>query len=505
MAALFLFLVLIHLLCDAYVTTHDDEDPSFFRLGNLSHGDSIEAGFVNSDVNSRAKSEILATARIGNRMTYFELCSRSHSLSTRYKWEGASMFILGILWATVLPFLEILVYLRPNRVTMNQKNTLCYGLIPRAYPTCHFPSGRTTTATFIWPSQGARLQGRRYYRSYVGVTTSQYHCPVPRNEFTGNEEIISFVLRDYRGVQIPLTLRRTTQTLVNISACSHPLYNYLRVDALFPDVIHEWVAYHKRIGFGHFHIYDEFGDFGVHLKPWIEYDNYVRYFPCFPDPANYTFRQACCCNEPMALDHCLFVNQLSSKWVMILHSFDMFLLVNKIYAPDVSSAIDRRLQDANLPMNKVSEIIVQNRPCGSTGRQQSNWTTIMRHVECLNPVRYYMTTPIFNPRNVRSTIIHRALLYTKHSRSLRAKPHTMMQTIHYADTRPGRVEDVLNETLQYPRRSVTTLRDMWPAVHADVVRVAGVREQRNTPRVMNISDLPRNMVDFLNRRYRRRR
>jgi hypothetical protein len=457
--------------------------------------------FNYSEENSAAKHVLMGILEPGSNVSYYELCPKKHPLNATYRLGRTAMYILGALWAVELPHLELLIYLRKGKQHMDRTFTICFSFAPKWSPSCHFPSGKVTEAKAIWPAYTTLYQKRRYYIKRAGVTTSQFHCPVPPGEFSGSEPTLAITLRDGDGHSLSLTMRRVTQRVVEITGCPHPLYNYLRIDMLFPDVIHEWLAYHKRIGFGHFHIYDETGDFEEHMRPWVHSDDYMRYYPRFPDPLNFANRMACCCNEAMTFDHCLFVNQLTSKWVMILHSFDMFLHVDPTYAPTLSGALQRRLQDAHATLDRVSEIIVNTRLCGSTVLKD-NVSSIMQHTQCLPQVWFMLTTPIFNPRNVRSTIVHRALLYTKNARSLQARRRTL-QTLHYSGTRPTRWKMDLKKNHGYVV-NVTEVWKMWPQVHQDVVRIAGLRETRNVPRVLNVSDLPPDFHDSLPRRKRRR-
>ena len=79
-----------------------------------------------------------------------------------------SIYILAAQWAPTLPSIEILTYLRMRRPKLDQRFTICWGMVPPYNPVCHFPkSGRTTTGTYIWPSVTAMRQGRRYYRKVI--------------------------------------------------------------------------------------------------------------------------------------------------------------------------------------------------------------------------------------------------------------------------------------------------------------------------------------------------
>eukprot|EP01001_Neometanema_parovale_P007505 NODE_3805_length_1160_cov_89.280617_g3519_i1.p1 GENE.NODE_3805_length_1160_cov_89.280617_g3519_i1~~NODE_3805_length_1160_cov_89.280617_g3519_i1.p1 ORF type:complete len:295 (+),score=10.34 NODE_3805_length_1160_cov_89.280617_g3519_i1:219-1103(+) len=282
--------------------------------------------------------------------------------------------------------------------------------------------------------------------------------------------------------------------MVEGTVCPHPLYNYRRADGLFPNVFHEWIAWHHSIGFTRTHIYDLNGDFERPMKPWID-RGIVRYFPRFADPLYMRSSKPCCCNELMVLDHCLFVNQLTSRWVILQHSFDMFLYISPSFAANLSHAMERRLTRSKITTPaRVAEVTVSSRPCGGT--RAANESSIMLFDQCDHKSMgmQAFTTPILNPRNVQSQIVHHALIFSPNAAILRIYPK-QMQTMHFHETRASR-------KMTGATTKVDGLRGRWPNIDAFVRSVIGPLYHQN--RTME-GDIPKDMDHEHRLRFRKLR
>eukprot|EP00906_Rhabdomonas_costata_P014443 RCo020767 len=144
-----------------------------------------EPDFSAGDANAVAKNRLFANLSLGSGVRYYELSETAHPLQKLYPWQKSSMFVLGALMASGLPFLEVLVYIRPRRPKMDPRNTLCYAAVPSAAVRCAFPSGHVVNASAQWPSASARASQHRYYKKKIGVTTSKYYCGVPEEVLRG--------------------------------------------------------------------------------------------------------------------------------------------------------------------------------------------------------------------------------------------------------------------------------------------------------------------------------
>ena len=255
---------------------------------------------------------------------------------------GATISILGALWAEGLPHLELLAFHRllptgPKRSHMMSRLANCVSTRPPELPRLVFLTNVTAHCTAWWPTSTSfkkPFQNISRRSGHPMITTVRYFCPVPEAVVHSLTEAPAFYVRllpsnATRASPVPLRLVRRAYPFVSATACTEPLWGYPRMQAMYPSILDEWVAYHKLKGFGRILFYEQlFRNFSADLGPWKE-AGLVEYYPAWAsglwardvDRLN-------TCTQSAAHDHCVFVSQLRSRWVAMVHGLDLYYCSN---------------------------------------------------------------------------------------------------------------------------------------------------------------------------------
>lgn len=140
-------------------------------------------------------------------------------------------------------------------------------------------------------------------------------------------------------VVIPLELCRVDAPLHRVSFCSQPLYGYRRLAHELPHLMDDWLDYHMiHLGVERADIYDVEGSASEAVWSWQNSrQGPVFYHQAFP--ASISPRLAALseshpyCAETWAYVHCATTHRALSRWVVILHAPDEYLVLRR--RPDV--------------------------------------------------------------------------------------------------------------------------------------------------------------------------
>lgn len=147
-----------------------------------------------------------------------------------------------------------------------------------------------------------------------------------------------------RFVTLPLELCRVDAALHRVSFCSQPLYGYRRLGQELPYLMDDWLDYHMgRLGVERADIYDVEGSAAEAVQGWKESRRgHVVYHHAFP--ASISQRLATLskahpyCAETWAYVHCATNHRALSRWVVILHAPDEYLVLRR--RPDVRLPVE---------------------------------------------------------------------------------------------------------------------------------------------------------------------
>eukprot|EP01012_Entosiphon_sulcatum_P064775 TRINITY_DN93627_c0_g1_i1.p1 TRINITY_DN93627_c0_g1~~TRINITY_DN93627_c0_g1_i1.p1 ORF type:complete len:475 (+),score=48.12 TRINITY_DN93627_c0_g1_i1:23-1426(+) len=408
-----------------------------------------------------AKRELIARHPEGSTIEEFQWCSRP-PLVAQWDAEMTLFLLLGALWAGGLPFVEVLAWLGPCTPSrfMNQ----CVSEPPRVLPVCEFPSGETRTAAAYWPT-------RRYARLHgypVRITSVRFFCPVPEGEDLAGNDRFTIILRHPSGKAVPVPLCRNKEKVGLVVACPQPLWGFNNMNTRYPNLVHEWLAYHKLIGFHRFNVYDLFGEFDEPLRPWRDI-GFVRSFPTFPPhflrpPQGKNMAGREYCTESIAHDHCLFTNQLTSRWAQLLHAPDNFVMFRDSPAIPHGMATLLGKHDATAE----GELLMMTVPCGGIPLGV-NISILLTFDTCGKVLYMRRETPILSCLNVLSTEVHISGSIQPNLKRLRRKcliDPLKYATAHYMQMFPRAQWKLVNST--YGKHS-PMLKNAWPQVN-DVVR-----------------------------------
>lgn len=142
-------------------------------------------------------------------------------------------------------------------------------------------------------------------------------------------------------VHLPLELCRVKRPLLRLSFCSQPLYGFGKLRQELPWVMEDWLAYHLgHLGFDHAEIYDTDGSFADAVEPWAAgvrgAHGTVTYHKGFPARLSQSMNEISqskpYCAETWAYAHCLTTHRAVSRWVMLLHAPDEYVVTKSFQA-----------------------------------------------------------------------------------------------------------------------------------------------------------------------------
>eukprot|EP00928_Gymnodinium_smaydae_P026642 TRINITY_DN20854_c0_g1_i1.p1 TRINITY_DN20854_c0_g1~~TRINITY_DN20854_c0_g1_i1.p1 ORF type:complete len:552 (-),score=56.78 TRINITY_DN20854_c0_g1_i1:342-1997(-) len=149
-----------------------------------------------------------------------------------------------------------------------------------------------------------------------------------------------------------LDLCRVQRPLIRMAFCSQPLYGLHGLQKEVPGVVEDWLSHHlERLGVQHAEIYDVDGSFGA-----VAQSRWFRRPPRWHDsamtpttlgtltyrgnfPANLSgalasvSREHPYCTEMFAYAHCLTTFRAISRWVMLLHAPDEYVVLPPMQKP----------------------------------------------------------------------------------------------------------------------------------------------------------------------------
>jgi len=137
------------------------------------------------------------------------------------------------------------------------------------------------------------------------------------------------------ALMIPLKLCRLNQPRHPASFCSMPLYGLDRLRQEVPRALEDWLDYHlHHAGFGHAEIYDLDGSLLRALGKQRLHDMVRRrllsYHSHWGENLSVSMgtlsRRHPCCAETWAYLHCLTTHRATSRWVLLLHSIDEYVV-----------------------------------------------------------------------------------------------------------------------------------------------------------------------------------
>lgn len=383
----------------------------------------------------KAKMEVVKHLKPGDQVQQYENCVPPPALYSWGKSTGVGgmdlvLMLLGAIWSRTLPFIEFLVFI--SVCTPVRFQNQCLSDAPVERPVCTFPSGRAVNASAYWPTKKySRLHGHP-----VQITTVRFFCPVPTGEELDPDTFTVTLTQPTYDHTVPVALCRKSRVFGLLVACPQPLFNYGKLNTLYPNMVHEWLAYHRMIGFHKFMIYDLFGDFMKPLQPWVDIgfvEHITRLAPMhLLPPTGNTSAMAGreYCLEGASHDHCLFMHQLTAGWGMLLHAPDNYLTFRTPKYPDYVTSL---LKDKD--PTTTAEWLVMTLPCGGPLRAKHAPLTLS-FVHCRPALYRRRETPILSTLLVLTTAVHRSgtihpSCHTKEGRCLEIFRPTDLATIHY--------------------------------------------------------------------------
>eukprot|EP00906_Rhabdomonas_costata_P037649 RCo053078 len=380
------------------------------------------------------------------------------------------------LWTPGLPYVEFLVFVM-YRINPPKAWGQALSEWPQPPLTCVFPSGRRTPAA-VYALTNARQMtpwGRKWKKSR-GVTTSvRLYCPIPENDTSVLQPKFEVdVLWGNVGYVFPLCRADTTHVV--LTGCSQALWDLDRDVRVYPDFLEEWVAYHTAMkGYDRFQIYDLYGTASLQatqarLEPWLRWGN-VSLVPrfCFGPLCGAVRRARRMLSGlgTLSHDHCIFTNQLRSRWVHIVHAPHMFIVTGPKY-PTVPHYL------AQFHPPDYAEISVRRQEVYGP-RTAVNTSLLLSFTERMNfTFKLCCQAPVFNPLYILGNLQHNALAMASgdlQRNTLKmhfADPEDLLAW-HYRDATTG-----LNKTMKNPRREFTlkdlTLINLHPRIRAELQR-----------------------------------
>eukprot|EP00927_Polykrikos_kofoidii_P035566 TRINITY_DN30122_c0_g1_i1.p1 TRINITY_DN30122_c0_g1~~TRINITY_DN30122_c0_g1_i1.p1 ORF type:complete len:567 (-),score=40.88 TRINITY_DN30122_c0_g1_i1:118-1680(-) len=150
---------------------------------------------------------------------------------------------------------------------------------------------------------------------------------------------------------LPLELCLVRRPMYQSSICTMPLYGVGEVLKTQPWAFDDWLSYHLRIaGFEHAEIYDVDGSVAPALESVTRGDHgwSVSYHGEFPSKLSQTMaamsKKFPSCTETWAYAHCLTTHRALSQFVVILHSFDEYLVSRNNTGPGGVAAFLRDMK-----------------------------------------------------------------------------------------------------------------------------------------------------------------
>lgn len=155
-------------------------------------------------------------------------------------------------------------------------------------------------------------------------------------------------------VYLPLELCRVKRPVLRLSFCSQPLYGYGKLRRELPWIMEDWLEYHLgHLGFEHAEIYDTDGSFADTVEPWAAglkgTHGTVTYHKGFPESLSQSMNDISqvkpYCAETWAYAHCLTHHRALSRWVMLLHAPDEYV-VTKSFQPGAVLPVLREIENS---------------------------------------------------------------------------------------------------------------------------------------------------------------
>ncbi|CAK0799261.1 unnamed protein product [Prorocentrum cordatum] len=157
-------------------------------------------------------------------------------------------------------------------------------------------------------------------------------CLVPSRFAFASKLEVSLALREAKTgftarLLVPLC-RRTGRPLRNVTVCTKPLFKSGELLEKDPDLIDNWIEYHRLLGVDHFQIYDTDGSFSHSFPNAVQGSvTYVGQFPALISEKFATLEKEGfhSCLISQSYDHCFFENAQTSRWVLHLHAPDSYV------------------------------------------------------------------------------------------------------------------------------------------------------------------------------------
>ena len=120
--------------------------------------------------------------------------------------------------------------------------------------------------------------------------------------------------------------------------CTLPLYGLSALQTELPWIVEDWLQYHlEYLGIQHAQIYDIDGSFEQALENWTRWSDHRRGFVTYQkewpktlsDALTRMSRDHPCCTEIFAYAHCTTTQRALSRWVLLLHSPDEYVVFSK--------------------------------------------------------------------------------------------------------------------------------------------------------------------------------
>ena len=137
---------------------------------------------------------------------------------------------------------------------------------------------------------------------------------------------------------MPVDLCMVRRPMMNMAFCTLPLYGLSALQTELPWIVEDWLQYHlEYLGIQHAQIYDIDGSFEQALENWTRWSDHRRGFVTYQkewpktlsDALTRMSRDHPCCTEIFAYAHCTTTQRALSRWVLLLHSPDEYVVFSK--------------------------------------------------------------------------------------------------------------------------------------------------------------------------------
>jgi hypothetical protein len=384
--------------------------------------------------NLRAKEYLLRNVTAGQQVVAYELATRVYFA----KWGATSMTLLAALWAPGLPVLELLAFHRDAHPAVRLAQ--CVSQRPLAVPNLRLPNGESVTCRPWWATQRDMVRPMKVVSGRGGqpiITTVRYHCPVsPCHALClSSRSNLSLHLSipalppETENRSIAFRLLRRSRPYTVVKACTQPLWGYERMRGMYPNLLHEWLAFLKIKGFAAVHVYELWrSDFAADLKQWVA-SGFVEYHPGWAPGkwAKDSFRWVYC-TQSTAHDHCVFTNQLHATWLMMVHGPDLYPCAN------CTSVVTELAKYDPFHNNTLR---IQRQECGGR-RAPGNRSLMLSFPSCAAPDTVH-ATPFFQPLRVLATYVHGPLVSLPVVNFINEVivPPSAIVSVHYYDAFKG--------------------------------------------------------------------